>query len=74
MEFTQDQSSTVREMNHDEATKKMTVKFNSGFTYEYLDINNEEYLSIVTDKSVGSKLRRVTKDKEYLKLPVYEKQ
>lgn len=61
-------SKTIKEMGYDSDTKTMNVRFTSGVLYAYYDISPYEYESIITDVSVGSKLRRVTAGKEYKKL------
>jgi hypothetical protein len=61
-------SKTVSHLGHDNDSKTLYVKFATGGLYRYSDISHTEYMSIKDDQSIGSKLRRVTKDKEYKKL------
>lgn len=61
-------SSNVTVIGYDEEKKVMVATFVSGVTYSYQDVSREEYLSIIEDVSVGSKLRKVTKDKNYHKV------
>lgn len=59
------ESSTIKEIGHNEPEQKLHVRFNSGTLYEYDDVSAEEFNSILTDQSVGSKLRRVIGSKQY---------
>lgn len=62
------ESSTIKQVGYNQQESKMIVMFNSGTRYEYLDITEEEYKSILTDQSIGSKLRKVIGSKEYNKI------
>ena len=61
-------SKTVSDIGYSAEHKCMFVRFSSGALYQYNDISLEEFESIRTDVSIGSKLRKVTKDKEYKKI------
>ena len=60
-------SSIVKEISYNHDTNTLYALFNSGSTYEYKDVSEQEYQSIIEDVSVGSKLRKVTANKEYIK-------
>jgi len=62
------QSKTIAEMGLDAHHDLMYVKFTSGTVYSYSNVSQAEFDSISTDVSIGSKLRRVVKDKLYAKL------
>lgn len=68
MELQKVNSKTISEMGYDLEGSFMHVRFSSGALYQYNNISHEEFLSIKNDASVGSKLRSVTKDKEYKKI------
>ena len=68
MELQKVNSKTILEMGYSPEGNFMHVRFSSGVLYQYNDISHEEFLSIKNDVSVGSKLRLVTKDKEYKKV------
>lgn len=59
------QSSTIKEIGHNEPDQKLHVRFNSGTLYEYDDVSATEFSSILHDHSIGSKLRRVIGSKQY---------
>ncbi len=62
-------SSQIIEMGYNELDKKMFVRFKSGPLYQYDEISQEEYDSIINDKdSIGTKLRKVVKEKLYHKV------
>lgn len=61
-------SRTVKAIGYNGEEKTMLVEFNSGTQYKYFDVSKEEYLSVINDASVGSKLRKVMGSKEYKKL------
>ncbi len=70
MELKKIQSSTIQGIGYDKESKVLYVEFNSGATYSYEDISEEEYKSLMEDQSPGSKLRRIVKDKLYKKLSI----
>lgn len=61
-------SSTIDAIGYDPMIKTMQVNFKSGAKYKYYDISSEEHKSIIEDKSIGSKLKRVVSEKEYVKI------
>ncbi len=61
-------SSTIQARGYDKENKILYIQFNSGTIYYYEDISEEEYKSLIEDQSIGSKLRRIVKDKLYKKL------
>ena len=60
-------STIINSIGYDNANKTLHANFKSGTLYHYFDVSPEEYATILTDKSVGSKLRRVMAEKEYKK-------
>lgn len=47
----------------------MFVRFKSGPLYQYDDISQEEYDSVINEKdSIGTKLHKVVKEKPYCKV------
>ncbi len=61
-------SKSVSMLGYDPDTKIMRAQFYSETQYDYYNISQAEYDSIVNDHSIGSKLRRVVSGKEYKKL------
>lgn len=72
MEIKEVISTTIRKLCYIKEDKIMQVEFNSGTTYKYFDVSQEEFDSIKDDYSPGSKLRKVTKEKEYKKYDNYQ--
>ncbi len=61
-------SSTVEAIGYMPIIKTMQVEFKSGSKYAYYDVSQEEYQSVLQSKSAGTKLKQVTRTKEYKKI------
>lgn len=65
MQMQQVQSSNVRAVGYDPASRLMRVEFSNGSTYEYDDVSGGDFDSIVSSDSIGRSLRSVTMGRSY---------
>lgn len=63
MERTKVNSSNIESIGHDSSTNTLEVKFKSGKTYNYFNVNFEKYSSLVNAKSIGQHFHQNIKDK-----------
>ncbi|HEX2787812.1 MAG TPA: KTSC domain-containing protein [Ignavibacteria bacterium] len=62
-------STSVRSIGYDEATKTLEVKFIDGDVYQYFKVPEKIYLDLLTASSIGAYLNKEIKGKfEYRKM------
>jgi hypothetical protein len=61
-------SKTVSALDYKPKEEILLVRFHSGVWYQYENVSEKEYDTIIKAESVGSTLRRITKDKLYKKI------
>lgn len=68
MQLKEVQSSTIKKVGYDEASKTLTIQFNSG-TYEYKNVEKQIYESLMNAESKGKFVATQIKSKyEYSKI------
>lgn len=68
MKLTRTKGGSVTATGYEPTSKQMQAMFANESLYQYENITQEEYDSILNAESVGSKLKEVVKGKEYKKL------
>jgi len=53
MKLTPVKSSNIKSVGYDKKTKTLSIRFYSGGTYEYSDVNNPIYEDFINSESLG---------------------
>lgn len=56
-------SSNVKEVGYDPATKTLAISFHSGGTYHYADVSPEKHAEMMAAKSIGGHFHKNIRDK-----------
>ena len=68
MQLNKTKGSSVSALGYEAKGKQMQAMFANNSIYQYENISQAEYDSVVNAESVGSKLKEVVKGKDYRKL------
>ena len=68
MKLTKIKSSSIEAIGYEPKPRQMQALFKNNSLYQYDNVSQEEYNSILNSHSAGSKLKEVVKGKDYEKL------
>lgn len=65
--MTQVKSSNIKAIGYNPTTRTLTIEFNSGSTYDYHDIGQEEHDALIGAESIGSHFHKHVRPKKFTK-------